>query len=42
MSSTVFLHRLEREIGATDEEIDDLIYRLYGITDKERKIIEGA
>ena len=35
------LDRLEREIAATDEEIDDLVYGLYGITNEERKIIEG-
>ncbi len=33
---------LEREIARTDAEIDDLVYELYGITDEERKIIEGA
>jgi len=32
---------LEREIAATDAEIDALVYELYGITDDERKIIEG-
>lgn len=32
---------LEREIASTDAEIDDLVYELYGITDEERKIIEG-
>ncbi len=32
---------LEREIAATDREIDDLVYELYGITDEERKIIES-
>jgi type I restriction-modification system DNA methylase subunit len=36
------LDRLEREIAATDSEIDSLVYELYGITDKERKIIEGS
>jgi hypothetical protein len=35
------LDRLEREIASTDREIDELVYELYGITDKERKIIEG-
>ena len=35
------LDRLEREIAATDEEIDELVYKLYGITNEERKIIEG-
>jgi len=24
-----------------DKAIDDLVYKLYGITEKERKIIEG-
>jgi hypothetical protein len=33
---------LEREIARTDAEIDNLVYELYGITDEERKIIEGA
>jgi hypothetical protein len=33
---------LERGIAATDREIDELVYELYGITDEERKIIEGA
>jgi hypothetical protein len=36
------LDRLEREIGSTDREIDELVYDLYGITDEERKIIEGG
>jgi hypothetical protein len=35
------LDRLEREIAATDAEIDELVYDLYGITGEERKIIEG-
>jgi len=33
---------VEREIGTTDAAIDNLVYELYGITDEERKIIEGA
>jgi type I restriction-modification system DNA methylase subunit len=36
------LERMQREIAATDAEIDDLVFELYGITDKERKIIESA
>jgi hypothetical protein len=36
------LERLEREIAATDEEIDNLVYELYGITDEERSIVENA
>jgi len=34
--------RVEREIASTDAEIDNLVYELYGITDEERKIIEGG
>ncbi len=30
----------DRGIAATDAEIDDLVYELYGITDEERKVIE--
>jgi hypothetical protein len=29
------------QIEKTDREIDDVVYKLYGITKKERKIIEG-
>ncbi len=36
------LDRIDREIDATDAEIDNLVYDLYGITDEERKIIEGG
>ena len=32
----------EREIAATDEKIDEIVYGLYGITEEERRIIEGA
>lgn len=35
------VERVDREITATDAEIDNLVYELYGITDEERKIIEG-
>ncbi len=35
------LARLERDISATDEEIDELVFDLYGITEEERKIILG-
>lgn len=33
--------KVEREIAVIDEKIDELVYKLYGITDEERKIIEG-
>jgi type I restriction-modification system DNA methylase subunit len=34
------LDRAERDIAATDKEINGLVYELYGITDQERKIID--
>jgi len=33
---------IESEIGATNREIDELVYELYDISDHERKIIEGG
>ncbi len=33
--------QIQRQIDKTDREIDELVYRLYGITEEERKIIEG-
>jgi hypothetical protein len=33
---------LERQIDATDREIDQLVYELYGLTDDEIKIVEEA
>jgi hypothetical protein len=33
---------LERQIEATDEQIDQLVYELYGLTDEEIKIVEEA
>src|SRR3989338_8306135 len=32
--------KIEKEIERTDEEINTLVYSLYGITEEERKIIE--
>ena len=32
---------LERQIAATDREIDQLVYQLYGLTAAEIKIVEG-
>jgi hypothetical protein len=32
----------EREIAATDHRIDELVYELYGLTDKEIRIVEEA
>ncbi len=33
--------RIEREIAVTDEKIDEIVYGLYGITEEERRVIEG-
>jgi type I restriction-modification system DNA methylase subunit len=35
------LKRVDREIASTEAEIDDLVFKLYGITEGERKIIKG-
>ncbi len=34
--------KLEQEIQKTDNEIDELVYQLYGITGEEKKIIEES
>ncbi|MCI0555715.1 MAG: BREX-1 system adenine-specific DNA-methyltransferase PglX, partial [Anaerolineae bacterium] len=34
--------RVAREIESTDEAIDRLVYELYGLTEEEVKIVEGA
>ena len=33
--------KIERKIAVADEKINDIVYGLYGVTDEERKIIEG-
>jgi hypothetical protein len=33
---------LQRQIEATDREIDRLVYDLYGLTDEEIRIVEEA
>ena len=33
---------LQRQISVTDSQIDQLVYELYGLTDEEIKIVEGA
>ena len=33
---------LERQTKITDDQIDRLVYELYGLTEEERKIIEGG
>ncbi len=32
---------LQRQIDATDKQIDQLVYQLYGLTEEEIRIIEG-
>ncbi|MHB8846309.1 MAG: hypothetical protein ACYC7L_16365 [Nitrospirota bacterium] len=32
---------LQRQIDATDRQIDQLVYELYGLTEDEIKIVEG-
>jgi len=32
----------QRQIDATDREIDRLVYGLYGLTDQEIRIVEGT
>ena len=34
--------RIEEEIKKTDKEIDELVYKLYGITEEEKEIIAGS
>lgn len=34
--------QLEKEIARTDQEIDELVYKLYGITGEEKRIIEES
>jgi hypothetical protein len=33
---------IQRQIDATDREIDQLVYELYGLTDEEIRIVEEA
>lgn len=33
---------LQRQIDATDKEIDQLVYELYGLSDEETRIVEEA
>jgi len=32
----------KRQIDATDKQIDQLVYELYGLTDEEIRIVEEA
>ena len=33
---------IQRQIEATDKQIDQLVYELYGLTEEEIKIVEGS
>jgi hypothetical protein len=33
--------RIQRQIDATDQQIDRLVYELYGLTEKEIQMLEG-
>jgi len=33
---------LQNAVTATDQQIDALVYDLYGLTEKEIKLVEGA
>ena len=33
---------LQNAVTATDQQIDALVYQLYGLTDEEIKLVEGA
>ena len=32
---------IQRQIDSTDREIDELVYELYGLTEKEISVVEG-
>ena len=34
--------QLQRQIAATDRQIDALVYQLYGLTDAEIALVEGS
>lgn len=40
-NSAAAKQRLQREIDATDEKIDNLVYELYGLNEEETRIVEG-
>ncbi len=33
---------IDRDIAATDRRIDELVYKLYGLTEKEIGVVEGG
>lgn len=41
-STPIEQEQLQRQIAATDAEIDRLVYELYDLTEEEIKIVEGS
>jgi predicted hydrocarbon binding protein len=41
VKSLSILHPLKESLRATDELIDDIVYKLYGLTEDEIKIVKG-
>jgi type II restriction/modification system DNA methylase subunit YeeA len=37
-----FLQAMQNAVTATDQQIDALVYELYGLTDDEIKLVEGG
>lgn len=35
-------HIIEQKISMLDKKIDDLVYKLYGLTEEEIRIVEGV
>ena len=33
---------IKQLINTTDKEIDDMVYELYGLTEEERRVVEGG
>jgi len=40
--NTLEKQKIQEEIKKTDNEIDELVYQLYGITEEEKKIIKES
>jgi len=36
------MKQLQRRIDATDAQIDRLVYKLYGLTEAEKRIVEDS
>ena len=36
------INTLQNQISATDKEIDQMVYELYGLTEEEIKIVENS